>query len=390
MRLRVAFTLIGGKNWTGGYNYLLNLLRVVQHETPDLIVPVLLAGTDVPEIEISPFTKIRECEILQSPLFNENRRSILLIRSLLLGRDTEVVSLLRKLQIDVMFESAIFLGWRLGLPAIAWLPDLQHHYFPNLFSRLAWWKREIGFRAQIMSGRSVMVSSEDSKLACQNFYPKVKQRVQAVRFAVRTSQQIEDIEARDVAKSYGLPERYFFMPNQFWAHKNHMLVLKALKILHCRGETFTVVATGKQVDPRNAEYVPYLMRAVQEAGLTKNFLMPGMIPYDNLLPLMQASVALLNPSLSEGWSTTVEEARAAGVPMILSDIAVHREQAGEHATYFDPYSPEALAQSLSSFVPLSLDIRRELRDAASVQAKERVNRFANEFMELVIAAANRG
>jgi glycosyltransferase involved in cell wall biosynthesis len=42
---------------------------------------------------------------------------------------------------------------------------------------------------------------------------------------------------------------------------------------------------------------------------------------------MRASTALINPSLFEGWSTTVEEAKSTGTPMILSDLGVHREQA---------------------------------------------------------------
>lgn len=387
MTPRVAFTLIGGKNWTGGYNYLLNLLRVVQQEAPGQIVPVLLAGTDVPEAELAPFAGIGGCEIVQRSVFNEDHRTRLLMRGLLLGRDAEAISVIREQRVDVVFESALFLGWRLGMPAIAWIPDFQHRYLPRLFSRLAWWKRELGFRAQIMSGRTVMVSSEDSKEACKRFYPSVEQRVQAVRFAVRPPQPMTDLEARSVADRYGLPESYFFMPNQFWAHKNHMLVVQALKLLRDRGEPVTVVATGKQLDPRNAEYVPSLFEAVKEAGLAADLLMPGMIPYDDLMPLMQASTALLNPSLFEGWSTTVEEARAAGVPMLLSDLAVHREQAGDQATYFDRRSAEALAQGLSGFVPLSPDKRKALRDAARVQANERVNRFANEFVELALAAA---
>jgi glycosyltransferase involved in cell wall biosynthesis len=387
VRLRVAFTLIGGKNWTGGYNYLLNLLRVVQQEAPGRIAPVLLAGTDVPEDELAPFAEIEGCEILKRQVFDEGSRSHLLLRSLLMGQHREAVSVLKEQQVDVVFESAIYLGWRLGLPAIAWVPDLQHRYFPKLFSRMAWWKREMGFRAQIMGGRTVMVSSEDTQLACQRFYPAAQQKVRAVRFAVRAPQPMNDDEVRSVADRYGLPQRYFFMPNQFWAHKNHMLVVQALKLLRTRGEAVTVVATGKQLDPRNVAHVPSLKMAVQDAGLEADFLMPGMIPYDDLMPLMQASTALLNPSLFEGWSTTVEEARAAGVPMILSDLAVHREQAGDQATYFDRYSAEALAQTLSGFVPLSPDGRRRLRDAARVQANERVNRFAHDFVELALAAS---
>ncbi len=385
--IRVAFTLIGGKNWTGGYNYLLNLLQVVQQEVPGQIAPVLLAGTDVSEDELTPFAQIEGCEIHRRPVFDEGRRSQLLIHSLLMGRHSEAVGVLEEQKVDVVFESAIFLGWRMGLPAIAWVPDLQHRYLPQLFSRMAWWKREMGFRAQIMSGRTVMVSSEDTQLACQRLYPAAEQKMRAVRFAVRAPQPMTDEEARGVADRYGLPERYFFMPNQFWVHKNHLLVVQALKLLRERGETVTVVATGKQLDPRNAAHVPSLKRAVQDAGVEAEFLMPGMIPYDDLMPLMQASMALLNPSLFEGWSTTVEEARAAGVPMILSDLAVHREQAADQAIYFDRYSAEALAQTLSGFVPLSLDKRRALRGSARVQANRRVNRFARDFVELVLAAA---
>lgn len=387
MTPRVAFTLIGGKNWTGGYNYLLNLLRVVQQEAPGQMVPVLLAGTDVPEAELAPLAGIEGCEIVQRSVFNEDHRSRLLLRSLLLGRDTGAISVIREQGVDVVFESALFLGWRLGVPAIAWIPDFQHRYLPGLFSRMAWWKRELGFRAQIRSGRTVMVSSEDSKQACKRFYPSVEQRVQAVRFAVRPPQPMTDLEARAVSERYGLPQHYFFMPNQFWAHKNHMLVVRALKLLKQRGESITVMATGKQMDPRNASYVPSLMTAVKKAGLEESFLMPGMIPYEDLMPLMQASTALLNPSLFEGWSTTVEEARAAGVSMVLSDLAVHREQAGEQATYFDRHSAESLAQSLSGFVPLSPDKRGALRDAALLQANERVKRFAIEFVDLVTTAA---
>jgi glycosyltransferase involved in cell wall biosynthesis len=147
------------------------------------------------------------------------------------------------------------------------------------------------------------------------------------------------------------------------------------------------MATGKQIDPRNASYVPSLMTAVKEAGLEENFLMPGMIPYEDLMPLMQASTALLNPSLFEGWSTTVEEARAAGVPMILSDIAVHREQGGGKATFFDPNSVDSLAEALSNFKTLSAEHRQSLRDEATLKSIELVYRFANEFVELVKATA---
>jgi glycosyltransferase involved in cell wall biosynthesis len=135
--------------------------------------------------------------------------------------------------------------------------------------------------------------------------------------------------------------------------------------------------------------VPSLMRAVSNAGLESDLLMPGMIPYADLMPLMQASTALLNPSLFEGWSTTVEEARAAGVPMVLSDLDVHREQAGDHATYFDRYSAESLADALANFKPPPLAVRLLLREQARAESERRVKQFAHEFIALAHAAVKR-
>ena len=56
---------------------------------------------------------------------------------------------------------------------------------------------------------------------------------------------------------------------------------------------------------------------------------------------------MINPSRFEGWSTTVEEAKSFGVPTILSDIDVHREQTGGTARYFGVDDPQMLASHLS-------------------------------------------
>jgi len=63
--------------------------------------------------------------------------------------------------------------------------------------------------------------------------------------------------------------------------------------------------------------------------------------------LLRVSAALINSSRFEGWSTTVEEAKSFGVPMILSDLDVHREQTAGMAMYFGTDDPTALADHLT-------------------------------------------
>ena len=190
-------------------------------------------------------------------------------------------------------------------------------------------------------------------------------------------------EASAVADLYGLPKQFFFMPNQFWRHKNHELVLDALNILRERGKEVVVAASGKQSDLRTNDYFTSFLEKLNQTGLQNMFKLLGIIPYAHLKSLMMVSSALLNPSLFEGWSTTVEEARSMGTPMILSDLDVHREQMGHDAIYFDRHSAQSLADTMDMFIPLDESQRILQIETARNAAFQRVEQFALNFVDFV-------
>jgi len=381
--MRIAFTLIGGKHWLGGYNYILNLLTLLRQYQKVPLTPVLFVGDTTPKEDIAAFNNIPGLELVYTPLLDPSRRHRSLLQALLLGQDRQMTKLFQDHHIDLVFEAAQFFGWRLGIRAIAWMPDFQHRKLPHLFSRGAWWKREIGFRAQVMTQRLIMLSSEDARRTCEHYYTATRGRTKVVHFAVQRGPDILYKDARAIADFYGLPEQFFFMPNQFWRHKNHDLVLDALAILRSRGKNIVIAASGKQVDPRDPNYFPAFQKKLERLGLENNLRLLGLIPYSDIAPLMRASVALLNPSLFEGWSTTVEEAKALGTPMILSDIAVHQEQAKENAIYFARNSAESLANALDEFVQIGEVERENCANIAKEITVQRVQKFARDFAEIV-------
>jgi glycosyltransferase involved in cell wall biosynthesis len=63
--------------------------------------------------------------------------------------------------------------------------------------------------------------------------------------------------------------------------------------------------------------------------------------------LIRASHAVVQPSRFEGWSSTVEDSRAFGKPIVISDIDVHLEQAPERGVFFPVGDVEALATTLA-------------------------------------------
>ena len=91
---------------------------------------------------------------------------------------------------------------------------------------------------------------------------------------------------------------------------------------------------------------------------------------------MKHSVGVINPSLFEGWSTTVEETKSLGLNMVLSDIPVHREQNPDRGVFFDPRKPASLADALAMVLER---YATEVEHTYQAHAKERVRELFSLF-----------
>lgn len=387
--IRVAFPLVGGPDWTGTgiHNYLVNLMRVLTAHAPDRVQPVLFVGLDANPVNIDPFVSIPGLEVVRAAEFNDALGRRRFGEAMLLGSDRGAEGCLRAHRIDVLFENARYYGWRFSIPAVAWMPDFQHRHLKELFSPAGYWKRDLGFRAQMLGKRLIMLSSEDSRQDCERFFPQSIGRTSVVRFAVIPSDLSDYSAARAIAGSYKLPEHFFYLPNQFWKHKNHVVAIEALNLLKQQGHNVVVAATGKPNDYRHRDHYEMLRSLVGSYRLEDNFRFLGMIPRSHVFALMRTCTALVNPSLFEGWSSTVEEAKSLGVPMLLSNLKVHVEQAENSAGYFSPSSPEQLAELMARHERMPGAAREDAERAAVAASRVRIARYAEEFSRTVERAA---
>ncbi len=386
--IKVAFAPPDPKRWTGGYQYYLNLFRVLHRYGHGKVRPVVFASPEASTEVLAPLTEDLT-GLVRAELFSAGQGRGRLIDALVRGRDRRAETLYREHGIQVAFEAATYHGSRFAIPTIAWLPDFQHRRLPEMFSRRGWWQREIGTLAQIRSARAVMVSSESARLDCEELYPAARGKISVVPFAVELTQEAFAVGAEEVRARYALPERFFYLPNQFWKHKNHAMVIRAVALLRNRGIGVVVAASGTQADPRHPHLMDELRALVATLGLQEQFRFLGMVPRADVYALMRAALAVLNPSAFEGWSTTVEEAKALGVSLMLSAIPVHREQVGEAAVYFDPQSADPLAQVLERALragPAVSDAGG--RPAAAQRNQARLGDYALRFEELIESVAS--
>lgn len=387
MATRIAFPLIGRGGWTGGYVYLKNTLRLIRSRLDDeLQASVFLSPAENEKFgaELRPLVG---GPIIVDPAIAESGRGKSLARALLAGQDAPLAEVLHAAGIDVVFETAAFYGARFPVPVIAWMPDFQHRHMPEMFTRANRWRRDLGFRAQIASARTLMLSSATARDDLERFYPSARGRGHVVRFAIELDVTPHLARAAEVRAAYALPERFFYLPNQIWRHKNHAVVVAALaRIKAGRGldSLPPVAVSGQSRDPRNPAHFDELMAEARRAGVESHFRYLGLIPYDDVLALAAACDALVNPSLFEGWSTPIEEAKAFATPLILSDIPIHREQAPD-ARFFDPASPEAAAKALLDVASRLPAARPSPAELAAAQGR-RLDEHARALLATVRAA----
>ncbi|MBM7353838.1 glycosyltransferase involved in cell wall biosynthesis [Lelliottia amnigena] len=102
-------------------------------------------------------------------------------------------------------------------------------------------------------------------------------------------------------------------------------------------------------DYRGGEHINFI-RSLLQKDVHKKFNLLGLIDRDELNYLMKGSIAVINPSRFEGWSTTVEEAKYLGKRLILSDIPVHHEQNPPDSLYVKCDDVEGMISAMNAMI----------------------------------------
>ena len=274
--IRIAFPLLG-PGWMGGRNYLINLIRVLKLHYPNDIQSIVYCSDDISEKELDLLHSDGVDEVRLVSALNPKNNIKNLLNAIFLGKNREFERSLKNDNIDLVLECSAYFGWLFSIPTLAWFPDFQHRRMPHMFSKLGYWKREILWQLQVRSNRSIYVSSEVAKKDCETFLPVSKGRVSVVHFATYPKTPNPDENLTIIREKYNLPENFFYLPNQFWKHKNHEVVIKALGIIKENRSDIVVVATGNTVDLRHAEHFEELEQLKNKLGVEKNFIVLGLI-----------------------------------------------------------------------------------------------------------------
>lgn len=251
-------------------------------------------------------------------------------------------------------------GFRTSLPNIYHPHDFQHLHLPELFSKETIKLRNLGYGQMLQQASVVIVGNQWTLDDFRSLYPSYSD------IGLNVPVFPQPLENQVLSHQLAFTgNKYLFYPASFWPHKNHLNLLKSLRILIDEGFPLELWLCGANLTESEK-----LMELISSHNLNLNVKILGYLTPSELATTYANAFAVVMPSLFESESLPIWEAFALGVPVITSNITALPSQVGEAALLFDPEDPRDMVIQISKL--FSDD---SLRNSLISKGRERITKL---------------
>ncbi|MFN6559642.1 MAG: glycosyltransferase family 4 protein [Nostoc sp. ChiSLP01] len=138
-------------------------------------------------------------------------------------------------------------------------------------------------------------------------------------------------------------KNYFLYLGRHNPHKNPERLIAAFAALPNNSD-YELWLAG----PSDRRYTPTLKAQVTQLGIANRVKFLDYVPYSELPKIINEAIALVFPSLWEGFGLPVLEAMACGTPVITSNLSSLPEVAGDAAILIDPYNTREITEAMEA------------------------------------------
>lgn len=330
---RIAFIYLPSDEWVGGKNYYLGIFSEIEKYKSNEYDVYIFTSNDV---ELTELDVLEEITIIKTSRLNRKYNKIRSILNVFVSENIFLIDLFKKHKIDMLSHS--YVNYNLSsVESLPWIPDFQYKYLPQLFS-----EKDIIIRnrrnVKYFKKCNVLLSSYTAENDAKKFFD-INKKTFVYRFRPFIPESFK-YSGISVFDKYSIPQKYIFIPNQFWQHKNHLIVLDAIKSLCNSYPDICLVSTGNLSDYRNPEYIEKVKKIIDDLECNNNIKLLGLVDRSEYTVLLNNAHFIINPSLFEGWSSTVEESKFYGKMILLSNLEIHKEQTVNYngVSFFDKNS----------------------------------------------------
>lgn len=253
---------------------------------------------------------------------------------------TELGRSVKQEKIDVLFITTQDYFPSLNVKVIAPVHDLMHRYEPGFPEVSGGYEfREQMFKCQARYSDYLLT---DSKMGKQQFIESYSDYIHRKHPYIVSLPFIVPQHIFEVEEEYiNVPDKYVFYPAQFWKHKNHINLVRAIRILSDTVGDIHLVLAGTE---KNC--LQEIKKYIKENKLEKNVTILGFVSNGNITYLYKHAVALVMPSYFGPTNIPPLEAMALGCPVVVSKKYAMPEQVGEAGLLFNPDLPEEIAECI--------------------------------------------
>jgi glycosyltransferase involved in cell wall biosynthesis len=232
---------------------------------------------------------------------------------------------------------------------ISTLHDLQHFYYPEFFSKEEIAFRNIYYKKSAEFSERIVVSFEHVKDDIVHYFniPSEKIDVCPLGFDNHKDKDLDQNRFPEIRRKYKLPAKYLFYSANTWKHKNHIRLIKALKLVHEQyGHKIALVCTGEKYD----NYFPKIEETIHQSNLSEFVNFTGYIPEEDTHLLLKNAALSIIPTLYEAGSFPLMEAMFYNVPVICSNVTSLPQTIGDRRFLFDPWDTEQMAEKITDML----------------------------------------
>jgi len=210
--------------------------------------------------------------------------------------------------------------------------------------------RDLNYNSILPRATAILVDSELGKENVIRRYGIDQQRVHVMPFQASVSSRFRDettvtLQGNILAK-FNLDTPYVIYPAQFWAHKNHVYLLKGLKEL----ESLYGIKIGAIFCGGNKGNKKHVEKYAQELRVDSRVIFAGFVTNEEMISLYQQSLALVMPTYFGPTNLPPLEAFELGVPVLYSDMPGLRDQVGDAALLMNLKDPKTMANHLKNLI----------------------------------------
>jgi len=259
---------------------------------------------------------------------------------------SEGYKIIKSLPIDLIINPVISLApLYSNKPYIITIHDLQHRYYPEFFTMKERLTRNYVYRNAAKNAKFIVCESQFVKSDIIKFLGISSDKIRiipSVPPSYLVNLEIKADYLKEIKTKYELPERFLFYPAQFWYHKNHINLLRAVSLIAKKyKENIYVIFVGlKKNNFMNT------MDEMKKLGLENQVKYLGYVPDKDIPYLYKLSIALVMPTLFESVSIPIWEAFYLGCSVVSAAVCSLPEQIGNAGLLFNPYNIEDMAEKI--------------------------------------------